>query len=189
MSGVVLRCPNCGTTKATEGECDACHEADVRYFCTNHAPGQWLETPRCPACGARFGESAPPARPAAEEGPTLRRPGRRASPPRPAPMPVEDAPEPPGPWTETRMAEEERRRRAIREAVLTRLPDLLRRPRRREAISETVYPEPELVPAGLMLGGCLFRAVGLMLFLFVMLFFGALLLGGAFFPGFGVFIF
>ena len=27
MTGVILRCPNCGTSKATPGECDACHEA------------------------------------------------------------------------------------------------------------------------------------------------------------------
>ena len=44
MSGVVLRCPQCGTVQRDSGECEACHEADVRYFCTNHTPGQWLVT-------------------------------------------------------------------------------------------------------------------------------------------------
>lgn len=55
---VILRCPNCGTTKATSGECEGCHEAEVRYFCTNHTPGRWLGASTCPECGARFGEPA-----------------------------------------------------------------------------------------------------------------------------------
>jgi hypothetical protein len=54
---VVQRCPNCGTTKGTSGECEACHEAQVRYFCTNHTPGLWLEESKCPSCGARFGDA------------------------------------------------------------------------------------------------------------------------------------
>ena len=45
MSVVVLRCPNCGTTQATPAECEACHEADVRWFCPNHTPGRWLDAP------------------------------------------------------------------------------------------------------------------------------------------------
>jgi hypothetical protein len=59
MSGVVLRCSNCGTVQAVAGECEACHEAQVRYFCTNHMPGLWLDEPACPQCGARFGEYPP----------------------------------------------------------------------------------------------------------------------------------
>ena len=55
---VVLRCPHCGTTKATTGDCEACHDAQVRYFCTNHTPGLWLEANSCLSCGARFGEPA-----------------------------------------------------------------------------------------------------------------------------------
>jgi hypothetical protein len=55
---VVQRCPNCGTTRATSGECEACHEAQVRYFCTNHTPGLWLDASTCPTCGARFGDPA-----------------------------------------------------------------------------------------------------------------------------------
>jgi predicted RNA-binding Zn-ribbon protein involved in translation (DUF1610 family) len=54
---VVQRCPNCGTLGATSGECEACHEAQVRYFCTNHMPGLWLDAPECPNCGARLGDS------------------------------------------------------------------------------------------------------------------------------------
>ena len=59
MSGIVFRCSNCGTVRATAGECEACHEAQVRYFCTNHMPGLWLDAPACPECGARFGEVVP----------------------------------------------------------------------------------------------------------------------------------
>ena len=55
MSEIVIRCPNCGTTQSALGECDACHEAETRYFCTNHAPGRWLDGPACAECGARFG--------------------------------------------------------------------------------------------------------------------------------------
>jgi hypothetical protein len=57
MSGVVLRCSNCGTVQAKSGECDACHEAQVRYFCTNHTPGLWLDADSCAQCGARWGEA------------------------------------------------------------------------------------------------------------------------------------
>ena len=62
---VVLRCPNCGTTRETPGECEACGEAQVRYFCTNHSPGIWLAERACPGCGARFGERQRSAAPAA----------------------------------------------------------------------------------------------------------------------------
>lgn len=58
---VVQRCPNCGTTQATSGDCQACHEAQVRYYCTNHEPGIWLAGPTCPQCDAR---SVPAPRPA-----------------------------------------------------------------------------------------------------------------------------
>lgn len=65
---VVHRCPSCGTTKGTSGECEACHEAQVRYFCTNHVPGLWLSASTCPRCGASFGvpaRAAPATEPAA----------------------------------------------------------------------------------------------------------------------------
>ena len=77
MSRIVLRCPNCGTVQGAEGECEACREAPVRYFCTNHSPGLWVDSPSCPQCGARFGEPAP-----AREAPTPVPPERaRARPP------------------------------------------------------------------------------------------------------------
>ena len=53
MSDALLRCPNCGTTQATGGECEACHEADVRWYCPNHSPGRWLDTPTCAECAVR----------------------------------------------------------------------------------------------------------------------------------------
>lgn len=67
MSGVVIRCPNCGTTQGALGECEACHEAEMRYFCPNHSPGRWLDGPACSACGASVGvapaETTPAPRP------------------------------------------------------------------------------------------------------------------------------
>jgi len=57
MAGVVLRCPTCGTTQNHSGECEACSEGEVRYFCSNHSPGLWLDEPVCNGCGAKFGEA------------------------------------------------------------------------------------------------------------------------------------
>ena len=84
MSGVVLRCPACGTTQSHPGECDACSERDVRYFCTNHNPGVWLDEPVCSGCGARFGEAPRGPEPARRRIPTTaaRETGRTESPPR-----------------------------------------------------------------------------------------------------------
>ena len=62
MSTVVFRCPHCGTTHASAGECDACHEADVRWWCPNHTPGRWLDAPACTECGATL-DRAPAVRP------------------------------------------------------------------------------------------------------------------------------
>ena len=92
MSGVVLRCPNCGTSQPAEGQCEACHEAAVRYFCANHTPGVWLSSASCPQCGARFGDPAP-----------ARREPRFSEPPRVRPTVVRDpasrsADLEPGPW-------------------------------------------------------------------------------------------
>lgn len=93
MSDVVLRCPNCGTTRPSPGECEACHEAEARYFCPNHTPGRWLDAPACTACGARFGARAratplPP-------GPSTPPPRRDA--PRPTPTPTPTPPRTPPP--------------------------------------------------------------------------------------------
>ena len=60
MSAVVLRCANCGTTQDTQGECEACHEGQVSYYCTNHKPGRWLDGPVCSQCHAVYGRDEPP---------------------------------------------------------------------------------------------------------------------------------
>ena len=83
---VVLRCENCGTTKATPGECEACHQAPVRYFCTNHAPGLWLDSSTCPRCKARPAE--PPSRRIPDRGPAF---SDRTRPPAPVPAPTREA--------------------------------------------------------------------------------------------------
>ena len=88
---VVLRCPTCGTTQGDAGECEACSDGEVRYFCTNHDEGIWLDSPVCSRCGARFGD--PPRKPRPPQAPELTRPpgapdfrppGRRGAPERPS---------------------------------------------------------------------------------------------------------
>lgn len=91
MSTVVLRCPNCGTTQASPGECEACHEAQVAFFCTSHIPGRWLDAPTCPQCGARFGDASRSAR-------TMPPPATRPTQVTQEREPLRE-PGPPGPWT------------------------------------------------------------------------------------------
>ena len=87
MSDAVLRCPNCGTTQAVAGECETCHEAQVRWFCPNHTPGRWLDGPVCAECAARPKREAPrPTRPR-PTAPPPRDVSRGAPPPEP---PVRD---------------------------------------------------------------------------------------------------
>jgi len=88
MSGVALRCPNCGTAQSGPGECEACHEAAVRHFCTNHNPGRWLDGPVCSECGARFGDvrAGPRATPVPPTPHSTPAPGRAAR-PSPGPLP------------------------------------------------------------------------------------------------------
>jgi len=104
VSDVVLRCPNCGTAQSVAGECEACHEAEVRYFCPNHTPGRWLDGPVCAACGARVEREGaarrtrpprtqPPRRETPREPMATReaaRPPLRPTPRRPARPPTED---------------------------------------------------------------------------------------------------
>jgi hypothetical protein len=83
MRAVVLRCENCGTTQDNEGECQACHEGQVKYYCTNHKPGRWLDGPVCSQCHAVYGRDEPP--PAAPP----QRPSRPPRAPPPASRKVE----------------------------------------------------------------------------------------------------
>ena len=85
MSAVVLRCSNCGTTQSVGGECEACHEAQVRYYCTNHSPGRWLEGQVCSQCGAVYGRSEPtlrPSKPIPPSRPTSRKSTEASAPSR-----------------------------------------------------------------------------------------------------------
>ena len=156
MSGVVLRCPSCGTTQAHVGECDACYEAQVRYFCENHSPGVWLDEPQCKTCGARYGEApkrrVPPS-PPPSPGPRARRPtpprrGGPTEPPRASGERVPDPPEPPGPPD---LAE------FIRRALGSRAPTRYEEDPWRGA-PPPMFPRPRL-------GGCLGR---LILFAFIL---------------------
>lgn len=105
---VIQRCPHCGTTKSSPGECEACHEAQVRLYCTNHTPGIWLDASACPECGARLGDrvervdrvererprksAAPASRVSRAPTPTPAVRTRRASPPVAAPSPPRPRP-------------------------------------------------------------------------------------------------
>lgn len=208
MSGVVLRCPNCGTTRATAGECEACHESQVRYQCTNHTPGRWLDAPGCSQCGARFGEPARPptvpvpAAPAAGAPPTP--PVRaRAQPPAPAPVsPPTSAAPPRSAYPSARRPEpddDERPGRRERlppaapeeaiEAPRGRLPSwqemilgaaLRARRSSREARRE-MAPEPEAVPTRRGSGGCLLRLVIVLVLAFLGFSIAPALFGGLLF--------
>lgn len=170
MTGVILRCPNCGTSTATSGECEACHEAEVRFYCTNHKPGHWLDAPACPQCGARFGD---PIRPAAPSVP----PPVRPRPSVPSPKPRREPPPPldtsPGPW-----GRKERRRparpetdgasaRDIRTAKMLEMLEALSRAGR--ITRGTTFPVPEAPPTRAAAGGCLMRFLLLVMFLFIIL--------------------
>jgi len=164
MSAVVLRCPTCGTTQSHPGECEACFEGVVRYFCDNHTPGLWLDAPACHECGARFGEA----------------------PPKPAKRPPIGAPEEPGPEPRHRTSRSSLPRRGEpavprRRRPPTRVPgpedapaapslaDLLAEVTKRERHEERHVPWAEpAAPAprvSIPVVGCLVRLVLLVLFL------------------------
>lgn len=165
---VILRCPHCGTSRGTPGECDACHEAEVRYFCTNHTPGLWLERPACAQCGARFGEAAAPAPaapPPAPRGPTF---GRVPPPPPPSGDAVfgrhgESARRPPT-SIEDVLAEVARARPAT--------PPPGPRPR-------PIEIDPRVAVRGM--GGCLVRAVVMLVVFVVMIFASMFMFAGSMF--------
>ena len=182
---VILRCPTCGTTQTRHGECEACSEGEVRYFCTNHPEGIWLDTPVCNQCGARFGDAprkppAPPMRrgpaPPPAAPPDFRAPGGRRSPERPS-----------GPDFGSRSARpRERVEPEERDDLPPTLGDLLEglaaeRARTRAGYeAEVPWPEPRLRRPGFPLVGCLFRAVSLVFLLIV----AAIILLFLFFSGF-----
>jgi hypothetical protein len=178
MSGIVIRCPHCGTTQSAVAECEACHEATTRWFCPNHEPGLWLDAPLCPTCGARPGVpgSRPrptPTRPRATTPPppppTLREGPPRWTPPR-AEVPSRDewADVDPEPWSGPVFSAGDPRGESGR-------PD----------VGDAWRLDPSMLPAGVhvvSLFGCLRRLVMIALFLLV-------LFALAFFGLFGGFVF
>ncbi len=186
---VVQRCPNCGTTKATSGECEACHEADVRYFCTNHTPGLWLSASACPKCGARFGEparrpSAPapaiPVRPRST-APASAGPRRTRSPAPPRASAAPTRPEPgPDAWG-TRMrprpAYDDRHDRGA--AGMALLQQLLRAAMRSRYMPHRTARYRGMPRFGRGAGGCLKRLLLSMVFLFIALAGAAFVFGRA----------
>lgn len=171
---VVLRCPNCGTTAAHAGECEACHETEVRYFCSNHTPGLWLDTSSCPTCGARFGVAD--RRPPAVEPPPAR---TRPSVPRASITSRPSAPIRP----RTRAPDyTDELGRAPPPAPLWQ--SLLKAALRARYLSPRALPHRERAPVGPGLGGCLRRLIMLVLLLLLALagavfFLGRSLLGGS----------
>lgn len=157
---VVLRCPTCGTTQTHSGECDACSEGEVRYFCSNHSPGLWLDRPRCSACGAKFGDApAVPAAPVGRDAPTrprVQRPAPSASEP-PDEIPWRPAPE-------TREAADADAAPSLEEVLV----DMIEEGRSRRAAAEASR-EPVVVAARApLVAGCLGRLLFLVLVLIVL---------------------
>lgn len=171
---VVLRCPTCGTTQRHAGDCEACSDGEVRYFCTNHDVGVWLDGPVCGSCGMKFRD--PPAKP-----PTPRIP-RVAT----APSGVPDLRPPPGrrvtelpsePPVARRPRPAEREEPAELEVLppapssLGELLEALAEERARGRAPSEVEDAPwvpraaEPPRSGFPLAGCLVRSVGLVLLL------------------------
>ncbi len=186
MTGVALRCPNCGTNKSTPGECDACHEAQVRYYCTNHKPGRWLDTPACPQCGAKFGDPVrpaapppPPPRPTVSPSPEPARTGSVRPPPAPSRAPWGRRERAPAP---ERTVEAGHDRASVREARTARLLEILRAASRRP---RDVTYIPEAPPAGAAFGGCLMRFIVLVMFMLIVFSFMLSMVGGSLIQMFG----
>jgi len=171
MSLVVLRCPNCGTTQAGPGECDACHEAQVRYFCTNHNPGQWLTAPKCPQCGAQFGVAetarrAPPPPPRPRVQPSVQPPAPKVAPLPAAPVTKRRF----NPWGPTSAPPASEKR----DVLARRLRGMIARPSRYPGVPEAPPYDGEALPVPVARAGCLGRALllvfltlGILLLLFI----------------------
>jgi len=185
---VLLRCPNCGTTQMTPGTCEACHTGDVRYFCTNHKPGFWLDTPTCPDCGARFGDSPrPPASTSALPPRT-----RASAPARPRPAipstrpPVRPAPVPaprvsPDVWTgreDSELSRPEHTAGPPAPVWMALLRNLILA-RRRSAAGL-----PDERPRSRGAGGCVLRVVMVLIFLFLTLLAAVFMFGWSMLQGY-----
>lgn len=175
MSRVVLRCPNCGTNQAGPGECEACHEAQVAYHCTNHSPGRWLESLTCQQCGARFGEASPAARtspspatwpaPAAQTPQPAREPVPSSPWTRSAPRPAPSGPVSPPTALPLPTPVREDPRAAERAAMTRRLRDILIRGPAAGRYPEARRPEAPGLPRNAMAG--LIRRLMMLAFFFI----------------------
>ena len=206
---VIQRCPNCGTTGGTPGECEACHEAQVRYFCTNHTPGEWLNAPTCSKCGAAFGASSGRAAeapvPARMRAPTPARETRRpTAPPRAPEFESTDDPDvaraPATSWPASTDAPEEaeafRHRGPLAPGVaedvrgtapaMSLLQKLLGAAFHASALRRAARPETSITPSGPGIGGCLMRLVMLAIVLSIALAIGAAIFGRALLQSFGL---
>jgi hypothetical protein len=188
---VVLRCANCGTTQGHGGECEACSEGEVRYFCTNHDQGIWLEGPVCSRCGATLGD--PPMRPAPAPTPPpvpARRAGapdfRPPTPRRPPERPLEPdfGRRPPGrPDPDHAIDPEVVPRTPSLGELLEAISEARAHRRAPYEVDETRWAGPPRRGVGFPLAGCLIRllSLGFLLFLalavFVFLLFGGLIGG------------
>jgi hypothetical protein len=181
LSAVILRCDNCGTSQSALGDCEACHEGQVRYYCKNHNPGRWLDAPRCSKCGAEYGVTVnpPPTRPVT--GVIRSRPEKGASAGgTPAPT-IRSSRRPGGPWgPRPTRSPEEIYAGETRAKALERLRRVLEgRDHRRASSEPTDFTYDARMPMAAI--GC-FRVVLLvMLFLLISLLglsnFGSLILG------------
>ena len=182
MSGVVLRCPTCGTTQGTPGECEACSEGTVRYFCDNHDPGLWLDGPVCKGCGASVGRAA--AKVAERKPVTTARPEHRTRRPDPVRTRAPRRREP-APADARRPPRDLELEDAAGPPSLSDLLAHLSAGRDRAPLDVEELParpvERELPGRAPFLGGCLLRLLLLVLLLIVLAVAGfAVLLGGLF---------
>ena len=190
--GVALRCPTCGTTQSHRGECEACSEGEVRYFCSNHNPGLWLDAPVCTACGAELG--AAPSRPAeatvAGAAPTVSR--RRTRPDLPPPLPRGGGTPSPGMRPSTgvkrsppKAADPEDT--AVRPSLEDVLVDMLEEGERtRPPVEEAPWRERMAAAprTSFPFVGCLVRLLLFVLLIIALAIFGLFLLMGGAFQGF-----
>jgi len=187
MSAVVLRCDNCGTSQSARGLCEACHEGQVRYFCNNHDPGRWLETKKCPECGAEYGVTVTiPAATKRPETEDLRSRPKKTPSPSDHPTPAtRQGRRTGGPWgsrppraPEDILVSDEVAARAKAVERLRRLLGAARYGRRAPDPTDFTYGSP--IP--MMAGGCLRAALLIMLFFLLVSFLGlanfGILMGG-----------
>jgi hypothetical protein len=166
---VVLRCPTCGTTQGDAGDCEACSEGNVRYFCTNHG-GVWLNGPLCGSCGTKFGD--PPRKPPTPRTPSV--PTRPAGAPDFRPPSRRRATEPSSepdfgrrPAEEPAEAEVLPRTPSSLEELLKEITEERARGRARYEVEDAPWARRPAEPRrpGFPLAGCLVRIVGLVFLL------------------------